>query len=75
MDIKELEFPIERVLFLYDFFHFEDMSVSIRKNINSIKHWYALVQAVLKMLAEIGAVENIPEFLEGVKNRCSFLIN
>lgn len=28
------------------------------------------LQAVLKMLSEIGSVENIPEFLEGVKNRC-----
>ncbi|XP_004251813.1 citrate synthase, glyoxysomal [Solanum lycopersicum] len=26
-------------------------------------------EAVLKMLSEIGSVENIPEFLEGVKNR------
>nr|VDD62282.1 unnamed protein product [Brassica oleracea] len=26
-------------------------------------------EAVLKMLAEIGSVENIPEFIEGVKNR------
>lgn len=28
-----------------------------------------LLQAVLKMLNEIGTVENIPEFIEGVKNR------
>lgn len=27
------------------------------------------MQAVLKMLSEIGSVENIPEFIEGVKNR------
>ena len=26
-------------------------------------------QAVLKMLSEIGSVDKIPEFLEGVKNR------
>jgi citrate synthase len=26
-------------------------------------------EAVLKMLSEIGTVENIPEFIEGVKNR------
>jgi citrate synthase len=26
-------------------------------------------QAVLKMLNEIGSVENIPDFIEGVKNR------
>lgn len=73
--IKELEFPTEIGLSLYNFFLFEDMSVSIRRNINSIKHWYVFVQAVLKMLAEIGSVENIPEFLEGVKNRCSFSTN
>lgn len=33
------------------------------------------LQAVLKMLSEIGSVENIPEFLEGVKNRCLFSDN
>lgn len=27
------------------------------------------LQAVLKMLSEIGTVENIPEFIEGVKAR------
>ena len=27
------------------------------------------MQAVLKMLDEIGSVENIPSFIEGVKNR------
>lgn len=27
------------------------------------------LQAVLKMLSEIGSVENIPDFIEGVKNR------
>jgi len=27
------------------------------------------MKAVLKMLNEIGSVENIPDFLEGVKNR------
>lgn len=27
------------------------------------------MQAVLKMLSEIGSVENIPEFIEGVKSR------
>ncbi|KAJ0713722.1 putative citrate synthase [Helianthus annuus] len=26
-------------------------------------------EAVLKMLKEIGTVDNIPEFIEGVKNR------
>ena len=26
-------------------------------------------EAVLKMLAEIGTAENIPDFIEGVKNR------
>lgn len=31
------------------------------------------LQAVLKMLNEIGSVENIPDFLEGVKNRSVFL--
>ncbi|VAI22609.1 unnamed protein product [Triticum turgidum subsp. durum] len=29
----------------------------------------SVCQAVLKMLNEIGAVENIPDFIEGVKNR------
>lgn len=33
-----------------------------------------LWQAVLKMLAEIGTVENIPDFLEGVKNRYTFCV-
>ncbi len=28
-----------------------------------------VVQAVLKMLSEIASVENIPDFIEGVKNR------
>lgn len=28
-----------------------------------------ILQAVLKMLSEIGTVENIPDFIEGVKNR------
>lgn len=32
-----------------------------------------LLQAVLKMLNEIGTVDNIPEFIEGVKNRSAFL--
>lgn len=35
--------------------------------------WFNLLpcalQAVLKMLSEIGTVENIPDFIEGVKNR------
>jgi hypothetical protein len=30
---------------------------------------FLIMQAVLKMLNEIGSVENIPDFLEGVKNR------
>jgi len=30
------------------------------------------MQAVFKMPAEIGTVENIPDFLEGVKNRSAF---
>lgn len=28
-----------------------------------------IIQAVLKMLSEIGNVDNIPEFIEGVKAR------
>ena len=35
---------------------------------------HGFLKAVLKMLSEIGAVENIPGFLEGVKNRCLFLL-
>lgn len=31
--------------------------------------WNGILQAVLKMLNEIGSVENIPDFLEGVKSR------
>jgi len=29
----------------------------------------SITQAVLKMLSEIGSVDNIPEFIEGVKAR------
>lgn len=29
----------------------------------------SIIQAVLKMLSEIGSVDNIPEFIEGVKAR------
>lgn len=35
----------------------------------------ALPQAVLKMLNEIGSVENIPDFIEGVKNRWAAPVN
>jgi hypothetical protein len=30
---------------------------------------FFVFQTVLKMLNEIGSVENIPDFIEGVKNR------
>jgi hypothetical protein len=58
--------PSNRVKFHYTCAirdHGSDLNMSMFLNV------FFVCQAVLKMLNEIGSVENIPDFIEGVKNR------